>query len=652
MKPWVKKLSNWQNWVVLVLVAFCLYQTYFEIGGYGLIWLKRAWKNFGYTNMQRSVLYYLGDTGSSFMEFIDSNVPLDMNVVVPGKQTQFASQSILQYYLFPRSILSCPCDSPNDACRACLQDPASYIPAVKKFPPQDALDNTKKYIPFISNSPSYMGIYVPIGGKPASPVLSANPAPFRLILALLVDLCVLGCLSFLGYSMARLIIPGLAWVDALSLSVPLGVGLLTWVIFLTSWLGLPIVLPTVILCYALLVAGLMLYRRLKKSPGAGVVETFHRLQPPDFSKIHWVDALTWGIIGCLFLIMTIVSVNRAYSQFDDIAIWSLKGYGIAYMKTIFASNYLGGHGLAYPLNLPLAISIFKVASGDLLPGSKFLFPIFSAAVAFGCYRFWRKWGVNPALAWSGIFLLLTAPEIFLQSTLGFANLTLAAYLVLGVFWSVDGLLNERPRSLFMGGLLLAFAGWTRPEGIVFAGILMAVLFLARFIALRKAYFSLAWVFPLLIPVIWLLFAAKYVAGDQAGGALSQLAKELLHGNLSTTPLRMMIDFAKYTALTPSAWGYIFPIAAVMLVLGIRRLFPRVNPPAFLLLLVAIMAVLVPAGLFFVESTTEPNFETFLSVSFNRAYLPAAFLIVTAAFLALGTLGVKRDEISDKTNEIA
>ncbi len=649
MNSWVKRLSNWRNWVVILLVAISLYQAYFELNGYALIWLKRAWKNFGSSSMQRSALYYFGDTGSSFMQFIDSNVPLDMNVIVPGKQTQFASQSILQYYLFPRAVLTCPCNSPDEPCRVCLQDPAAYIPAVKKFPPQDVLDNTKQFVPFISDSPSYIGIYVPSGVKPGGQPQAANPAPYHLIFALFVDLCVLGCLSFLGFILARLIIPGLAWVEALSLSVPLGVGLLTWIIFMTSWLGLPIILPTVILIYILVVAGLLVYRRLRKSPEAGADHAPRKLYLPDLSKINWVEALAWAIVGCLFLIMTIVSVNRSYSQFDDIAIWSLKGYGIAYKGTIFASDYLGGHGLAYPLDVPLWITLFKLASGDLLPGSKFLFPIFTAAVAFGCYRFWRRWGVNAAWAWSGVFLLLTVPEIFLHSTLGFANVPFAAYLVLGVFWSVDGLLHEQPRSLFMAGLLLAFAGWTRPEGIVFAGILMAVLFFARLIALRKPYFSPAWVIPLVIPVIWLLFAAKYVAQDQAGGALSQIVNELLHGTLSLTPLKMMFDFSKTTAVSPATWGYIFPVAAVMLVVAIYRLLPRINPPAFLLLMVAIMAVLVPAGLFFVESTTEADFSTFLSVSFNRAYLPAAFMIVTVGFLALGTLGVKRDEYSDKAN---
>jgi hypothetical protein len=652
MEVWLKRLSNWRNWVVIILVAISLYQANFEIGGYGLIWLKRAWKNLGSTSMERSALYYFGDTGSSFMEFIGSNVPLDMNVIVPGKLTQFASQSILQYYLFPRAVLSCPCDSPTDACRVCLQDPASFIPAIKKFPPIDALDHTKQFVPFVSSSPSYFGIYIPSGIKPDSQPQAANPAPYHLILAFLIDLCVLGCLGFLGFSMARLVLPGLAWVEALSLSVPLGLGLLTFVIFLTSWLGLPIVLPTIILIYILEVAGLLVYRRLMKSSEADAHKAPIKFHMPDLSEINWVDAFAWGLIGCLFLIMTVISVNRSYSQFDDIAIWSLKGYGIAYKGTIFASDYLGGHGLAYPLNLPLSITVFKLASGDLLPGSKFLFPILSAAVLFGCYRFLRRWGVNSALAWTGIFLLITSPEIFLHSTLGFANVPFAAYLVLGVLWSVEGLLHEQPRSLFMGGLLLAFAAWTRPEGIVFAGILMAVLFCARLIAVRKLYFSPAWVAPFLVPVIWLLFAVRYVAGDQAGGALSQIARDLANGSLSLTPLKMMIDYARSTAVSPAAWGYIFPVSAVMLVVAVYRLLPRVNPPAFLLLPAAIMAVLVPAGLFFVESTTEPDFVTFLTVSFNRAYLPAAFLIVTLGLLTLGTLGARKEVDLDKSDENA
>ncbi len=649
MNIWKERLGNWRNWVALLLFAIALYQAYLVFNGYALIWLKRAWKNLGSTSTERSSLYYFGDTGNDFLRFIEEHVPTDMNVIVPGKTTQFASQNVLQFYLYPRGIISCQCDKSEQACKVCLQDPASYIPATNKFPPVELLGDTKQFIPFESKSTSYLGIYVPTGVAAAvsSPAASdaSSGVTGNLLLALLIDLCLLAALALLGFMLARTIIPGLAWLEALSLSVPFGAGLFTWCIFLTALIRIPIILPVIILVYMILAAGMFwLFRRSKKLAGASQPSAPLRSGFPGLSKLLTLETAAWVFIIGIFLMMAVISVNRSYSQFDDIAIWSLKGYGIANTGTIYDINALGGHGLAYPLNIPLFVTIFKLASGDILPGSKFLEPILSAAMAYGAYRFWRRWGVNPALAWSGMLLLVTVPEIFLHSTLGFANLPFAAYLVLGVFWSVDGLLRRQARFLFLGGLLFAFAAWTRPEGIVFAGILMAVIWFAGLIATRRLYFSLAWIVPLIVPVVWLVFAAQYVAQDQAGGALNRLVQDLFQGSLPLGPLKMTINFARSTAVTPTTWGYIFPVAAVMLVAACYRLLPRVNPPAFLLFFAALLAILAPAGLFFVESTTEGDFATVLSVSFNRAYIPAAFLVMALAVLAVGKIGRKKADI--------
>jgi hypothetical protein len=647
MEFWKKRLSDWRAWAALFLLALALYQAYRVEEGYALLWLKRAWKNRASSSLERGALYYFGDTGSSFLKFIDNHVPQDKPVIVTGGGSSLSNQNILKYFLFPRAILTCPCDKPGEACKACLATPDAYVPALNKFPRKGEIDPAMQFIPFVSNLPFYSGLYIPPGETTTGQDQPTGKTPYRLILALIIDLAILGGLSLLGYILARHVIPELGWVEALSLSVPLGAGLLTWFIFITSWIGIPIVLPTVILTFALLVGGLLwLRRRSKQLPVVHRTEDSFRLKLPVLNRPQLVKIAAWGGVAGVFLAMAVISVNRSYSEFDDIAIWSMKGYGIAYKGTIFATNYLGGHGLAYPLDLPLSIALFRLASGDVLPGSKFLFPIFTAAAAIGCYRFWRRWGVNPFLAWSGMLLLITAPEIFLHSTLGFANLPFAVYLVLGVFWSLDGLLQAQPRLLFMGGLLLAFAAWTRPEGILFAGILMAALFLAALIARRKPYFSFAWVLPLAMPVTWLLFAARYVARDQAGGALSALFQGLLHGSLSLAPLNMMLGYFRSVAANPAAWGFVFPAAALMLIAGAYRLLPRVNPPAFLLFITALLALLLPAGLFFVESTTEADFAGFLTVSFNRAYVPAAILLVAAGMLAIGARFGKVDVAED------
>ncbi len=177
-----------------------------------------------------------------------------------------------------------------------------------------------------------------------------------------------------------------------------------------------------------------------------------------------------------FLLLTLlyIGVGRGYSTFDDMAIWSLKGYYMAFKQDLFAAAEASGHGLSYPLNLSLAISTFYLIDQDLLPGSKIAYFLLFLSMLTCIYWFLRENKIPRALTGLSILLIISTPVIFRYATYGFANIPFTCYIVIGLLLSVMGVINNKSVLLYSGGLVLSLAGWTRPEGIGFALVLACV----------------------------------------------------------------------------------------------------------------------------------------------------------------------------------
>lgn len=642
----MKRQSILVQWIAFALLIVALYQAYIDIDGYALEWIKRTWRTRDLIAMERSALYFLGEDGARFMEFIASKVPPNKPVIVAEFSGVFAQQSILNYFLLPRGIVSCRCRKVGEECVPCIQDPASFVPATNQFPPQYALPLAKKFVPYQGKSGDYLGLYIPLDASVEGHGSEIEPHYDRLG-ALLIDLVTLSCFGLLGTVIVRLILNRSDLWATISLSFPLGMGLYTWALFIVSYIGLPVTLVNIVFLYIVLMCLVIFVRMLlKRSQGSWSVESISSSTALPTGGIDIVRILTLVGIGFLLILVVLISIGRSYSYFDDIAIWSLKGHGIAYDGTIFAFNRLGGHGLAYPLNIPLTIAVFDLASGDIIPGSKLIFPLFAISLITGCYNFWRRWGVPATIGLVGIFLLITIPVIFFHSTLGYANLPFSTYLILGILWSVYGLIQRNRPGLLMGGIMLALSGWTRPEGFLFAFLLETTLVLIWLLYCKKmSTFPLWLVLPLLIPGVWLAFASKYILSDQVGGALSAFKGQLLKGNVAIGPLITTIKYGWNNIFEPGRWGLVFLVSVLLFVVSVIWWRQRLHPAIMYLIPVGLVSALMPVGLFYIESYDEASFKVFLSVSFDRAFIPAAVLVVSIAILNFGISSINRSRSS-------
>lgn len=454
-----------------------------------------------------------------------------------------------------------------------------------------------------------------------------------------IELVVLAALLLLGALISR----ALGARDALavvSLSMPLGGGVFAWLIFLMSLAQVSLTVSTVAAAYAVLVL-ILLVAGSRGGPGRAE----HDAQASAPRRVR-----AWPMLALCCLLMlasAALAVGRSYSRFDAMAGWSVKGYGIASEGTIEAADRWGTWGRAYPLNLPLQISLFWLFDGDRLPASKLLFPLAFLSLLAGIYRFWRKHEVAPPLAALGLLFLLTNPLAFVHSTLGVSNLPFGVYLTLGALWLTDGVFANNARDRWIGGVMLALACWTRPEGIAYCLLLLAGLWLTARLLGSGRFGRPFWLMPMVVVVLsWFGFSLRGVAASHLGGAVSGFLEGILARQFNARYLAEIFRLYAIRGISPENLGFLFPVTALLAGMGLWHWRPRSNPQTAGLLVLAALAGAVPVGLFYIRSFTRwVDFTDLLTRSFDRATLPAIFLTVAAAVLLVGTPRARQPQVS-------
>jgi hypothetical protein len=623
------------TYLVVILVVFA-FQAYLVWTNYARLQLY-YFKSYGrIVSVQRSEIIALGFNEAKFVRFLDSIIPEDAPVILPpGSNTWFSSQNIMQYYLFPRQIW--PCD---ETCIDYGNNPNSFVIAMDGFPPQEIVQS-KILIPFPESGDRYIGVYAPenLAQSQTGQVNEYQGLSFTPLSAPIIDLLILLAFLLAGGLIVILLLDHTNPLECAALGLPISLGLLSWLIFIGSNFGIPINMSTISIIFSLLVFASLLGIRILQRPLPAISARGIRSSIARIWQAEQIELILSLILLAFFALSLLVSVSRGYSVFDDITNWSLKGYAIAYQGTIWAGETWGGHSMAYPMDLQLSIAVFKLASNDLLPGSKMLFPLFAIVLLLGCSRFLGRHAVDPRVNLAGMLALFSTPIIFRHSTFGMANLPFTAYLVLAILWQIEALEKYHPGKMIIAGLLYAFAAWTRPEGIGFAFVFMLAVFLLLLFLLKikpswKLVF-LALLPVILFPLMWILLLGKAgMDSDQVGNALSVFFNQgSLVGSIWTSILqigRSSLDFL----LNWKKAGLIVPLGIILFAFGTLYNKNALKTNTILLVLAA-LAVLLPFGMFFVASFSESDFPGFLNQSLDRALIPAMTLFWVAALLAAG-----------------
>jgi hypothetical protein len=276
--------------------------------------------------------------------------------------------------------------------------------------------------------------------------------------------------------------------------------------------------------------------------------------------------------------------------------------------------------------------------GDVLPGSKLLFPIFFASFLAYSYLLLHRKNVGPAKAALVALLIGSVPVVFYQATIGYANLPMAEYVVMGAGCGVLALTSRRRGELLLAGVLLGMATWTRIEGMLFgASVILALLVFARTgrnPVSRSEGARL--IFPaILLAAPWLAFYVTYAApSSQAMGAVAEALRGIQSGDMHLDDLILIGAFIRRDLLNPENWGLLFPavLLALMLVVMRGRRANHRTDAALGMLSAALATSLTAVLLFYVGSWVTRGLFGWLQRGFDREFLVPAILFILAAAL--------------------
>jgi hypothetical protein len=446
-----------------------------------------------------------------------------------------------------------------------------------------------------------------------------------------LDLLLIGLILLLGALVARILLGPEDRCGVAPLAFPLGAGLLTWFLFLLSWIGLPITFISVIGVYLSLMILVLILGFALRRPGfrqnKGTLKAGER-------GGTWKISLAILLAGLISL-SAILALGRSYSTWDAIAIWSIKGYGIAREGTIFAGQHWGAHGLSYPLNIPLLVSVFRLLSGDVLPGSKLIFPLFYASLILGYFQFWCHFKIPRSIAGLGALLVATIPIVFEYGTIGYANLPFTTYLVLGCFMALEGVSDKDPRLQLVSGILFGLACWTRPEGIFILLILLVTFLIAFRISYPGQVRFVFWLLPILIiGGIWGVFLGQYGGNSQFFLGIQGSIQSVSQGKFPTDAIPKILRTLVRQAFTIEIWGFTFPAAIALIILNYKKLHPKRYPQIFTLILLTITIGVTIICIYALGSLTG-NLDVLISTGLDRMFLPSGLIMAAWMILLVG-----------------
>jgi len=367
---------------------------------------------------------------------------------------------------------------------------------------------------------------------------------------------------FLGSSFTSLFKCKLSWWERFGLAYGLGLGTLTFGVFLPSLVGAPFGKHTLVFALVVWLA-VIWYVKRKRRDELNL-------------RIHWDrPSLPAIILAGGILLVSLASLFESVVQpiwsLDAVAIWAVKGKAIFSLGTVRVAGDYGYHSY-YPLNIPIAIALFYYF-GE--PFVKSIFPFYFMAILMVFYGCLRRHGCHNTAS-AGTLILALTPFVFEHSTIVYANLPMAFYYTSSVIYLYAFCKENNRAFLMLSSVLVAMACWTRADGLIWLFPNLTVLTIC---ALRRKQ----WLDPILYagPILvffvpWSVFTHYIIKAESpyVNAALESL-KQLFTLNINTAHLWyiLCLFYRRYVALGSLAlcWGYVWPLFFSVLLLYCTRI---------------------------------------------------------------------------------
>lgn len=352
-------------------------------------------------------------------------------------------------------------------------------------------------------------------------------------------------------------------------------------------------------------------------------------------------------VGAAMAVFTFLMLSGAapHGEWDAWSIWNLRARFL-FRAQEFVSPFSGVIAWShpdYPLLVPGVVALLWHAGGVASPAMAgavgFGFLISSVAVPYFTLRLLR----GPALAALGGLAILGATSLVRVSASQYADVPLAAYIVIAVCYLVYALETAAAGKsvVLIAGLSAGFAAWTKNEGLLFCASIV-VAHLLCFAHRAELPRRLAMLVPLLAGILAVLALVGHFKFRMAP------ANDLVNAGTAGVALARAADFNRYWV---TFWAFVGelltfgsvlvpPVIVFAVWLALVRLRQNLSGAA-LLPLAAVTIQLV--GYFAIYVTTPQDLDWQLNTSLPRLLLHVWPLAVTGIFLISSDLFESRPQ---------
>lgn len=384
--------------------------------------------------------------------------------------------------------------------------------------------------------------------------------------------------TFIGFNVLYIILDKfdkLSFPETVSISYALGLGAISLEMLKFYFLGLKFSIPVILIPWTILVT-INVYRHMKHGNGF----TFSERSAASEEKNRLLSIfLTFGItIEVVYAFFR--ALIKPIEAYDAIAIYAIKSK-IFFLAKAIPQNYFPSliHGFPhpdYPLNIPLSETFLYMAMRNLNDQLvKMIFPLFFVGILCILYFAIRRFA-SRAYALLFTFLLASVPMFNAYAANAYQELPLAFYYFASAIFLFAWIKDKGDlRILGLSAVLVALAGWTKNEGMLYCVINAFLVLVVSVLARKDTPWKVA-LAPVLYVFIIALILAPWIWIKQRFGIVND---EISLLNLNPVYLfkqlhklgPILYEFQKQL-FGPKKWILLWPIAIYAAIFHYRKIF--------------------------------------------------------------------------------
>jgi len=589
-----------------------------DMGSFGLGILS----NLDRTGTWRGAKFARSGNFADYLIFLRTEIPETGIVVIPPEEVSMWTLSnthAMQFFLNPREVKNCTTiDCGSDFVGR--ENTYILIMGLSQFP-GNMIQNQTLNIRMHNDTWGVFGPEDGLGkGKPPVDLTSFKILAMDIFFPLFSFIL----LIIIGYFFASIILPGLPPWSRLGIGYGVLLGVFSVFGYGFLYLGW---IENLTLCFSLLT-------------GLSVLILITALLT---KKVH-LDIVTelfvWGstleiwtilivVLGGLYIFL---AVGAGVHATDSYVLWGAKGAGLA-TEGLSGVVVRGTNTTVYPLHIPVLIGMLMDTFGDTLPASKIIFPVYYLSLLLVVYGFLKERS-DSALAGLSTLVLATMPVLARHARIGYANLPLTFYLVVGVVLFIraasESNLNLQRKLWIVSGIFFALAIWTRPEGLgLVIGILIAglssLLFSGELKHLRKIWLIV--IAPFLVGVGWKVTSSRFYIGiDLVEGNLEKIVQQFSMGIYHLKDFSLILRYFLRQIYDFQTWGMVgfgSLIAITVFFLSAHKRDSKLR----ILLMTAASSLMVIIAIYYVFAFDQVHgMEWWLGGGFTRMIMPGMTLL--------------------------